>query len=68
MNQLLEQAITERKHIIFEYRNANGERSNPSVEPLAIHYKWYELKIIGPEEYKKDLIETAPKFLSNYDI
>ncbi len=176
MNQLLEHAITERKHIVFEYRNANGERSNPSVEPLAIHYKWYawylfayltekkqyrtfkvarmqnlkiidkvstlehgnieklmkeseqayyqtcihievqfqydevslmeeyfpdcpvehitettsrifidvpakerlwkalllsfgdRVKIIGPEEYKKDLIETAKKFLSNYDI
>ncbi len=176
MNQLLEQAITERKHIVFEYRNATGERSNSSVEPLAIHYKWYawylfayltekkqyrtfkvarmqnlkiidkvstlehgnieklmkeseqayyqtcihievqfqheevslmeeyfpdcpveqitettsrifidvpakerlwkalllsfgdRVKIIGPEEYKKDLIDTAQKFLSNYDI
>lgn len=40
-NRLLEQAITERRYIIFDYRNAYGESSTPSVEPLAIHYKWY---------------------------
>ncbi len=40
-NQLLEQAVEERKYIIFDYRNANGQRSRPVVEPLAIHYKWY---------------------------
>ena len=176
MNKLLEQAITERKHITFDYRNASGERSKQNVEPLAIHYKWYawylfsyspekkqyrtfkvarmknlhinktisviehgdvkklmkdseqsyyqtsihievqfdneeielmteyfpdclvegitekrsrifidvpakerlwkalllsfgnKVKVIGPEEYKKELIETAKKFLSNYDI
>lgn len=38
VNKLLEQAITERKHITFDYRNASGERSKPCVEPLAIHY------------------------------
>lgn len=27
-----------------------------------------KVKVIGPEEYKKELIETAKKFLSNYDI
>lgn len=27
-----------------------------------------QVKVIGPEEYKKDLIETAQNFLSNYDI
>ncbi len=27
-----------------------------------------KVKIIGPEEYKEELIETAKKFLSNYDI
>lgn len=27
-----------------------------------------KIKVIGPEEYKKELIETAKKFLSNYDI
>ena len=26
------------------------------------------IKIIGPESYKKELIETAKNFLSNYDI
>ncbi len=176
MNKLLEQAVEERKHITFDYRNASGEKSKQYVEPLAIHYKWYawylfayspekkqyrtfkvarmrnlyknevisdmehgnieklmkdseqayyqtsihieiqfdnedtglmteyfpdcpiekltekkslifidvpakerlwkalllsfgnKVKIIGPEEYKKELIETAKKFLSNYDI
>lgn len=41
MNQLLEQAIAERKHIIFDYRNASGKKSEQFAEPLAIHYKWY---------------------------
>ena len=27
-----------------------------------------KIKVIGPEEYKKELIETAKKFWSNYDI
>lgn len=175
-NKLLEQAIAERKHITFDYRNASGKNSKQYIEPLAIHYKWYawylfayspekkqyrtfkvarmqnlqvndilsviehgnieklmkdseqeyyqtcihievqfdnedtnlmseyfpdcpaeklteslsrifidvpakerlwkalllsfgnRLKIVGPEEYKKELIETAKKFLSNYDI
>lgn len=41
MNWLLEQTITERKHITFDYRNASGENSKRYVEPLALHYKWY---------------------------
>lgn len=53
MNQLLEQAIAERKQVVFEYRNANGERSNPSVEPLAIHYKWYSWYLFAYSEEKK---------------
>ena len=27
-----------------------------------------KVKVIGPEEYKKELIQTAQNFLSNYDI
>lgn len=176
MIHLLEQVIAEKKHIIFNYRNASGKKSKQYIEPLAIHYKWYawylfsyspenkqyrtfkvariqnlyvddtvsviehgnieklmkdseqeyyqtcihievqfdnehtnlmaeyfpdcpaekltetisrifidvpakerlwkalllsfgnKIKVIGPEEYKKELIETAKKFLSNYDI
>lgn len=41
MNRLLEQAIAAKKYITFDYRNANGEKSTPYAEPLAIHYKWY---------------------------
>ncbi|MCM1540267.1 MAG: YafY family transcriptional regulator [Blautia sp.] len=40
-NRLLEQAITERRYVTFDYRNAEGESSTPSAEPLAIYYKWY---------------------------
>lgn len=41
VNKLLEQAIAERRHITFDYRNASGKKSKRFVEPLAIHYKWY---------------------------
>lgn len=53
-NQLLEQAITERKYVTFAYRNANGEKSNPTVEPLAIHYKWYAWYLFAYAEEKKE--------------
>lgn len=41
MIHLLEQVIAEKKHIIFNYRNASGKKSKQYIEPLAIHYKWY---------------------------
>ena len=41
MNTMLEKAIAGRKYINFDYRNANGDKSHPRTEPLAIHYKWY---------------------------
>ena len=41
LNALLESAISDRKRVAFDYRNADGKRSRPHVEPLAIHYKWY---------------------------
>lgn len=41
LNALLESAISDRKCVAFDYRNADGRRSRPHVEPLAIHYKWY---------------------------
>lgn len=53
MNRLLEQAITEKKFIIFDYRNANGEKFKPSVEPLAIHYKWYAWYLFAYSVEKK---------------
>ncbi len=53
MNRLLEQAIEERKYIRFDYRNANGGKSKPSVEPLAIHYKWYAWYLFAYSEEKK---------------
>lgn len=53
MNQLLEKAIAERKYVVFEYQNANGKRSNPIIEPLAIHYKWYAWYLFSYSEEKK---------------
>ena len=53
MNHLLEQAIAERKHIIFHYRNADGKRSKQYIEPLAIHYKWYAWYLFSYSPEKK---------------
>ena len=53
MNRLLEQAVAERKHITFDYRNASGEKSKPYVEPLAIHYKWYAWYLFAYSPDKK---------------
>jgi len=52
-NRQMEQAIRERKYITFEYRNADGESSMPSVEPLAIHYKWYAWYLFAYSPEKK---------------
>lgn len=41
MNKLLEQAAAEKRHVTFDYRNADGGKSKQYVQPLAIHYKWY---------------------------
>ncbi len=53
INALLEKAIAERRHITFDYRNASGEKSNPYVEPLAIHYKWYAWYLFAYSPEKK---------------
>lgn len=52
-NRLLEQAITNRRHVTFDYQNANGESSRPLVEPLAIHYKWYAWYLFAYSSEKK---------------
>lgn len=67
-NQLLEQAIAERKYIVFEYCNANGERSNPSVEPLAIHYKWYAWYLFAYSEEKKQYKTFKVARMQNLEI
>lgn len=53
MNHLLEQAIAERKHIVFHYRNASGKKSIQYAEPLAIHYKWYAWYLFSYSPEKK---------------
>ena len=40
-NLLLEKAISDKKYIVFDYRNSEGKSSHICAEPLAIHYKWY---------------------------
>lgn len=53
INKLLEQAIAERKHITFDYRNASGKNSKQNIEPLAIHYKWYAWYLFAYSPQKK---------------
>lgn len=52
-NQLLEYAIDCKKYVSFEYCNADGKKSTPVVEPLAIHYKWYAWYLFAYSEDKK---------------
>lgn len=53
MNRLLEQAAAEKRFITFDYRNAEGGKSSPCVEPLAIHYKWYAWYLFAYSPQKK---------------
>ena len=52
-NQLLEQAISKKRYVTFEYCNADGRKSTPMVEPLAIHYKWYAWYLFAYFDDKK---------------
>lgn len=54
MNAMLEQAIEQKRYISFDYRNANGNGSHPTVQPLAIHYKWYAWYLFTYEEGRQD--------------
>ena len=54
MNAILERAISEQRCIKFRYRNASGEASEPLVEPLAIHYKWYAWYLFAFDVNRKD--------------
>lgn len=52
-NKLLEHAIGQKKYVSFTYCNADGRKSIPVVEPLAIHYKWYTWYLFAYSEEKK---------------
>lgn len=52
-NQLLENAIGLKKYVSFEYCNADGKKSSPEVEPLAIHYKWYAWYLFAYSDDRK---------------
>ena len=54
MNAMLEQAIARKNYISFDYRNANGDYFHPTVQPLAIHYKWYAWYLFTYEETRQD--------------
>ncbi len=54
MNIMIEQAITNRNCIYFDYHNAKGDKSSPVVEPLAIHYKWYAWYLFAYSIEKKE--------------
>lgn len=47
MNAWLERAIADCRIIKFDYRNGKGEESVKTVQPLAIHYKWYAWYLFG---------------------
>lgn len=55
-------------YVAFEYCNANGERSNPSVEPLAIHYKWYAWYLFAYLEEKKQYRTFKVARMQNIEI
>ena len=50
---MLEHAIGQKKYVSFTYCNADGRKSIPVVEPLAIHYKWYAWYLFAYSEEKK---------------
>lgn len=52
-NQLLENAIGLKKYVSFEYCNADGKKSSPEVESLAIHYKWYAWYLFAYSDDRK---------------
>lgn len=41
LNDQIKEAIEAKKIIRFRYRSADGKQSYRTVQPLAIHYKWY---------------------------
>lgn len=41
INTMLESAIENKNFISFDYQNSSGYKSSQTVQPLAIHYKWY---------------------------
>ena len=53
-NALLEKAIENKIYLSFDYRNANGKCSHPTVQPLAIHYKWYAWYLFSYDEERKE--------------
>ena len=52
-NQILEQAISQKRYVTFEYCNVDGKKSTPLVEPFAIHYKWYVWYLLAYFDDKK---------------
>lgn len=54
MNTLLEQAITNKNFVSFNYCNAQGEKSLQYAEPLAIHYKWYSWYLFAYSKKRED--------------
>lgn len=54
MNNILEQAISTKNYVSFDYCNADGKKSKKYVEPLAIHYKWYAWYLFAYSEKRED--------------
>ncbi len=68
LNGILEQAIQQKNYVQFDYRNASGKLSNPMVQPLAIHYKWYAWYLFSYENEKKEYRTYKVARMSNLEV
>ncbi len=68
VNKILEDAITEKKYISFHYRNASGKESDVTMEPLAIHYKWYAWYLFAYNGEKGDYYTFKVARMKNIEI
>lgn len=53
-NHILQQAIQEHQYVTFDYRSGNGALSKRTLQPLAIHYKWYSWYLFGYDDEKSE--------------
>jgi len=67
-NAVLEQAIDQKKYISFDYCNANGDKSHQTVQPLAIHYKWYAWYMFAYVDDKLDYRTFKVARMSNLEM
>lgn len=78
-NQLIEQSISNKTEIKFDYRDASSNVSHRRIQPLALRFKWYAWYLFGFDLGKNDyrtfkivrmqnLETTNIKFHSDVDV